>query len=61
MPTDDDLRFKIVRHDSSDIVARAANLLIGQAAYETARRMFPTERVDLRDGTRVIARSEPQK
>jgi hypothetical protein len=39
---DDDLPYKIVRincHD--DVIARAANLLIGRAAYETARRMYP--------------------
>lgn len=51
-------RSKIVRVDSYDIVARAANLLVGWAAYETARRMFPAERVDFRDGARIIARSD---
>ena len=33
--------------------------LIGRAAYETARRLYENERVDFRDGARIIARSEP--
>jgi hypothetical protein len=35
-----------------------ANLLIGRAAYETARRVY--EHIDFRDGARIIARSEPE-
>jgi hypothetical protein len=58
---DDDLRFKVVRVNGHDeIVARACNLIIGRAAFETARRLYPNERVDYRDGARVIARSEPE-
>jgi hypothetical protein len=60
MPEGDDLRFKVVRTNGHDeIVARAVNLIIGRAAYETARRLYPHERVDYRDGARAIARSEP--
>jgi hypothetical protein len=36
MPNDD-LPFKVVRVDSYDVVARAANLLVGRAAYERNR------------------------
>jgi hypothetical protein len=62
MPDDDDLRFKVVRSNSDEVVARAVNLIIGQAAYETARRLYLNERVDYRDGARIIERSdEPQK
>ena len=43
-------------HD--EVVARAVNLIIGRAAFETARRLYPNERVDYRDGARVIARSD---
>jgi hypothetical protein len=43
-------------HD--EIVARAANLIVGRAAYETARWMFPNKRIDYRDGARIIARSD---
>jgi hypothetical protein len=61
MPDDDPLRFKVVKTNSHDeVIARAINLLVGQAAYETARRLYPNERVDYRDGGRIIARSEPQ-
>lgn len=61
MPEDDSLPFKVVRTNSHDeIVARAINLLIGRAAYETVRRLYPNDRVDYRDGARIIARSEPQ-
>jgi hypothetical protein len=56
----DELRFKVIRTNGHDeVVARAANLLIGWAAYETARRLYPNERVDYRDGARIIERSEP--
>jgi hypothetical protein len=38
MPEDEDLRFKVVRVNGHDeIVARAVNLIIGRAAFETAR------------------------
>jgi hypothetical protein len=59
MHADDDLRFKVVRTNGHDeIVARATNLIVGRAAYETARRLYPNDRVDYRDGARIIARSD---
>ncbi len=62
MRHDDDLPFKVVRTNGHDeIVARTNNLLVGRAAFETARRLYPNERVDYRDGARIIARSEPEK
>jgi hypothetical protein len=58
---DDNLHFKVVRTNGHDeIVARTNNLLVGRAAFETARRLYENERVDFRDGARVIARSEPE-
>jgi len=58
---DNDLRFNVVRTNGHDeVVARAANLIIGRAAYETARRMYPNERVDYRDGAWIIATSGPE-
>jgi hypothetical protein len=42
----DNLPFKVVRTTDEEIVARANNLL-GHAAFETARRLYPNERVDL--------------
>jgi hypothetical protein len=57
----EELRFKIVRTNSHDeVIALANNLLVACAAYETARRLYPHDRVDYRDGARVIARSEPE-
>jgi hypothetical protein len=59
MLEDDDLHFKVVNTNSHDeVVARAINLFVGRAAYETACRLYPNERVDYRDGARIIARSE---
>jgi hypothetical protein len=61
MPDDDELPFKVVRTNGRDeVVARCNNLLVGRAAFETARRLYPNERVDYCDGARVIARSEPE-
>src|SRR5258706_889413 len=34
-------------------IARAANLIVGRAAYETAARLYPKERIDYRDGARI--------
>jgi hypothetical protein len=59
MQCDDDLQFKVVRTNGHDeVVARAVNLIIGRAAFETARRLFPNERLDYRHGARIIARSD---
>jgi hypothetical protein len=56
------LPFKVVRTNGhEEIVARTNNLLVGRAAFETARRLYPNERVDYRDGARIIAHSEPEK
>jgi hypothetical protein len=58
----DNLPFKVVRTNGhEEIVARTNNLLVGRAAFETARRLYPNERVDYRDGARIIAHSEPEK
>jgi len=55
----DDLPFKVVRTNAHDeIIARAANLLVGRAAYETARRLYPQDRIDYGCGARVIERSD---
>jgi hypothetical protein len=55
---DEELNFKVVRTNGHDeVVARAANLLVGRVA-ETARRLYPNERVDYRHGAQIIARSD---
>ncbi len=43
--SDDDLPFKVVRTNGHDeVIARAANLIVGRAAYETAARLYPKDR-----------------
>jgi hypothetical protein len=48
-----------VRLNSRDeVIARSANLLVGRAAYETARRLYPRDRIDYRNGAQIIERSD---
>jgi hypothetical protein len=55
----EDLPFKVVRINGHDeVLARAANLLIGRAAYETAVRQFPGDAIQYRNGAQIIARSD---
>jgi hypothetical protein len=55
----EDLPFRVVRVNSDDeIIARANNLIVGRAAYETAVRLYPGDVIQYRDGARIIARSE---
>ncbi len=57
----EDLPFRVIRVNSeNEILARAANLIIGRAAFETAVRLFPKDVIHYRDGARIIARSEPK-
>ena len=61
MYDDDELLFKVVRTNGHDqVLARAANLIIGRAAYETARRLFPNDRVDYCNGAQILARSDQE-
>jgi len=56
---DEDFPFKVVRTNSHDeVIARAANLVVGRAAYETARRLYPRDHIPYRSGTQVIERSD---
>jgi hypothetical protein len=43
-----------------EVLARAVNLLIGKAAFETAKRMYPKDLIEHRRGAQVLDRSEPQ-
>lgn len=58
MPIDDDpLPFKVVRTNGHDeIVARASSLLVGPAAYETARRLYP----NVSQHAQIIASSDQE-
>ncbi len=54
----EDPPFKVVRINSEDeMIARATNLIIGRAAYETAVRLYPKDSIQYRDGARIIART----
>lgn len=54
----EDLPFKVVRINSHDeVIARAANLLVGRAAYETAVRLYPKDAIHYRNGAQIIAQS----
>jgi hypothetical protein len=55
----EDCPFKVVR-TSDEVLARAANLLIGRAAFETAKRMYPKDVLEYRRGAQVLDRSGPQ-
>jgi hypothetical protein len=43
-----------------EVIARANNLLVGRAAYETAIRLYPRDLIQYRDGARIIKRSDPK-
>jgi len=54
----EELPFKVARTNSHDeVLARSANLLVGRAAYETAKRMFPGDVIEDRNGALVMERS----
>ena len=54
----EDCPFKVVRTNGGDeVLARAANLLIGRAAFETAKQMYPRDLIEYRRGAQLIARS----
>jgi hypothetical protein len=56
----EDCPYKVVRTNGSDeVLARAAHLLIGRAALETARRMYPKDVLEYRRGAQVLERSGP--
>jgi hypothetical protein len=57
---DDELTFKVVRLEPYELIVSAGNLLVGRAAYETARRLYPHDRIDYRHGARVICRSDQE-
>jgi len=53
------LPFKVVRTNAHDeVLARSVNLLIGRAAFETAKRMYPKDVLEYRKGAQVLDRSD---
>jgi hypothetical protein len=58
----ENLPFRVIRVNSQDeVLARAANLIVGRAAFETAVRLYPRDTIQYRDGARIIARSDQTK
>jgi hypothetical protein len=50
--------FKVVRTNGHDeVLARSINLLIGRAAFETAKRMYPKDLIEYRKGAMVLDKS----
>jgi hypothetical protein len=55
----DELPFKVVRSNGTDeALARAVNLRIARGAYHVAARLYPDERIELRQGARISERSK---
>jgi hypothetical protein len=55
----EDLPFKVVRTNGHDeVLARAVNLIVARAGYETAVRLFPKDTIQYRNGAQIIARSD---
>jgi len=53
----DDLSFKMVQTNGDDeVLARAGSLLVGRAAFETARRLLPRDVIEYRKGARDRAK-----
>ena len=50
------LRIRINSED--EVLARANNLIVGRAAYETAVRLYPNDLIHYRHGARIIERSD---
>ena len=58
----EDCPFKVVRTNGSDeVLARAINLIIGRAAFETAKRMFPKDCLEYRHGAQITERHDRAK
>ncbi len=56
----EDLPFRVIRVNSEDeVIARANNLLVGRAAYETAVRLYPRDTVQYRAHFRAMAPTFP--
>jgi hypothetical protein len=57
----ENLPFKVVRTNGSDeVIARAADLVVGRAAFERAAVLHPKDVIEFRSGALVVGRSEPR-
>ena len=54
-----ELLFRVLKTNSHDeVIATATNFLVASAAYDTAVSLWPTERIELRQGARIIHKSQ---
>jgi len=51
-----ELSFKVVRLEPAgqELLARAGNILVARAAFDTAVSLYQTDEIELRQGSRVI-------
>jgi hypothetical protein len=57
-----ELLFRVVKTNSHDeVIATATNFIVASAAFDTAVSLWPRERIQLRQGARVIHKSEGQQ
>jgi hypothetical protein len=55
----DDLPFKVTRINSRDeVIALCSHPMVGSAAYEIARQLYPKDRIRYSNGTQIIAESD---
>ena len=56
----EELSFKIVKvYDARDeVIARVSNFEVCKAAFEKALFVWPTEHLEMRQGTRIISKSK---
>lgn len=53
--------FKVVRVNTQgqlEELARAINVSIARGAYDKARRMYPNDHIEIRQGARVVEKSK---
>jgi hypothetical protein len=56
----EELPFKVVRANGHDeVLAQGINLLIAHAAYEKAAELYLRDRIELRQGARIVEKSKP--
>ena len=56
----EDCPFKVVRTNGEDEAWPGRESLIGRAAFETAKRLYPKDVLEYRRGARVLDRNEPK-
>jgi hypothetical protein len=55
-----ELSFKVVRLEQAgqEVLARAGNLLVARAAFDTSVSLWPAAEIELRQGARVVCSSK---